>query len=281
MQPSGLRNILLTVSYDGSGFCGWQKQTKAGKETFRTVQGELEKALSKIHKHTVETSGSGRTDSGVHAVGQAVNFFTDIKSMHAENFIPALNSILPRDIRIVNSLEVSPNLHARFSSLSRTYRYFIKCGKTVMAHELPYCLHIRRYPNICVLNEMAACLSGETDCTVFSAVGDQSTSKHRYIKKSVFFIENGFFIFEICANAFLWKMVRSITGTILRLEEGRFSKTEFKKIISGKKREDAGPTAPPHGLFFWSAEYPDELIYPNILKAGSAEKCIVKTSKNL
>nr|WP_152513818.1 tRNA pseudouridine(38-40) synthase TruA [Treponema pedis] len=269
MKSEDLRNILLTVSYDGSDFCGWQKQTKNGNETYRTIQGELEKALFKIHKRNIETIGSGRTDSGVHAVGQAVNFFTDIKSMQAENFIPALNSILPKDIRIVNAAEVSPDLHARFNSLSRTYRYFIKCGKTVFAHESPYCLHIRRYPDLEVLNEMASCLSGEMDFTAFSAAGDQSVSKHRFIKNSIFFIENGFLIFEICANAFLWKMVRAITGTILRLEEKGFSKNEFKKILSDKNRIEAGPTAPPHGLFFWKAEYPERLMQKNRISFSS------------
>lgn len=261
MPLSLLKNILLTVSYNGTDFCGWQKQTKAGDEVFRTVQGELEKALAKIHKHKVETNGSGRTDSGVHAVGQAVNFFSDIHSMQAENFIPALNSILPHDIRIVSAAQVSPNLHARFNSLSRTYRYRIKCSKTIFAYEEPYCLHIRRYPDIRILNEMASCLSGEMDCTVFSAAGDQSLSKSRFIKKAVFFIEDGFLIFEICANAFLWKMVRSITGTILRLEEKGCTKEEFKKIIASKKREATGPTAPPKGLFFWSVEYPKDLLF--------------------
>ena len=132
------KNILLTLSYDGTNFCGWQKQTKEGAETFRTVQGELEKALTKIHKHPIETNGSGRTDSGGHAARQAVNFFCDIKSMRASNFLPALNSILPKDTRVMDAAEVSPLLHARFNALSRTYRYKIKCGKTIFANEQPY-----------------------------------------------------------------------------------------------------------------------------------------------
>ncbi|UTC66054.1 MULTISPECIES: tRNA pseudouridine(38-40) synthase TruA [unclassified Treponema] len=257
------KNILLTVSYDGTNFCGWQKQTKEGNETFRTVQGELEKALAKIHKHPIETNGSGRTDSGVHAARQAVNFFSDIKSMRAANFLPALNSILPKDIRIMEAAEVSSLLHARFNALSRTYRYRIKCGKTVFAHEQPYVWHIRRYPDIAILNEMASCLSGELDCTAFSAAGDQSISKSRYIKKAVFFMENDYLIFEISANAFLWKMVRSIVGTLLHLEETGAGKKEFKAVLESKKREKAGPTAPPQGLFLWSIEYPADL-----LKAG-------------
>lgn len=270
MRPSSdLKNILLTVSYDGTNFCGWQKQTKNGIETFRTVQGELEKALFKLHKHPVETNGSGRTDSGVHAARQAVNFFTDIKNIKAPSFVPGLNSLLPKDISILEAVHVSSGLHARFNALSRTYRYYIKCSDAVPAYERPYCLQLKRTPNINALNKMASLLSGETDCSVFSAAGDQSISKSRYIKKAVFFIEKDFLIFEICANAFLWKMVRSVIGSFLQFEEKGLSKEDVKAIIVSGKRNLAGATAPPNGLFLWSIEYPK-----NLLKAPSADTCL-------
>ena len=107
---------------------------------------------------------------------------------------------------------------------------------------------------------MASCLSAELDCTAFSTAGDQSISKSRYIKKAVFFIEKDYLIFEICANAFLWKMVRSIVGTLLHLDEIGASKKDFKDILESKMREKAGPTAPPQGLFLWSIEYPKDLL---------------------
>lgn len=263
MNPiNDIRNILLTVSYDGRRFCGWQKQLQNGQETFRTVQGELEKALFKLHKHKIDVNAAGRTDSGVHAVGQAVNFYTDIKKIPAENFIPALNSILPCDIRIVNSQEVSKLLHARFNALFRTYRYYIKCGNRVPAHEMPYCWNIRRYPDITTLNSLASCLHGEMDCSVFSVSGDQSLSTSRYIKHAVFFEEKDCLVFEISANAFLWKMVRSILGTILYCEENNVIADDFKILIADKKRKSVFPTAPPEGLFFWSVEYPNDLLTP-------------------
>ncbi len=258
-----LRNILLIVSYDGTNFCGWQKQTKNEKETFRTVQGELEKALFKLHKHKIETNGSGRTDSGVHAIGQAVNFFTDIESIEAKNFVPALNSILPKDIRIMSAREVEQNFHARFDAKFRSYRYYIRCSDTIFAHQQPYCWHIRRTPDIKNLNEMAACLSGEMDCTVFSAAGDQSLSKSRFIKKAEFFVEDDCLIFEICANAFLWRMVRSITGTLLDFDKKGFSKKEFQALIESKDRKAAGVTAPPQGLFLWAVDFPEDLTADN------------------
>ena len=120
-----MRNILLTISYDGTDFCGWQRQEKHGKESERTVQGEIEKVLHKIHKQKVDLHGSGRTDSGVHAFGQAANFFSPIDSIPAKNYIKALNTFLPQDIRILDAKEVDQDFDSRFSATSRIYRYFI------------------------------------------------------------------------------------------------------------------------------------------------------------
>ena len=262
-EPAILRrNILLRISYDGTRFHGWQKQLQHGKESFRTVQGEIERALALLHKHPVELFGSGRTDAGVHACGQAAHFFTDIARIKPESFIPALNSALPKDIRIMEATNVSDNLHARFSARSRTYRYFIHCGKTAFAHQLPYCWHIRREPNIDVLNRMASVLSGELDCTTFSAAGDQSKSKSRYIYTAHFFTDQEFLVFEISANAFLWRMVRSITGTLLHYEQQNGTKEDFEAVLRSKDRRNAGETAPPQGLFLWSVEYSQNLLTP-------------------
>lgn len=256
------RNILLRISYDGTRFHGWQKQLQHGKESFRTVQGEVERALALLHKHPVELFGSGRTDAGVHACGQAAHFFTDIARIKPESFILALNSALPKDVRIMEATHVSDNLHARFSAHSRTYRYFIHCGKTAFAHQLPYCWHIRREPDINLLNKMASVLSGELDCTTFSAAGDQSKSKSRYIYTARFFTDREFLAFEISANAFLWRMVRSITGTLLHYEQQNGTKEDFEAVLRSKDRRNAGETAPPQGLFLWSVEYPQNLLTP-------------------
>ena len=259
---SPVRNILLRISYDGTRFHGWQKQLHQGKEVFRTVQGEIERALAVLHKHPVELFGSGRTDAGVHACGQAAHFFTDIARIPSESFIPALNSILPKDVRIIEAAQVSPLLHARFSARSRTYRYFIRCGQTAFAHQLPYCWHIRHEPDIEVLNRMADVLTGELDCTAFSAAGDQSKSKSRYLYGARFFFDGDCLVFEISANAFLWRMVRSITGTLIRLEQRKGCKDDFERILRSKDRRNAGETAPPQGLFLWSIDYPAELLMP-------------------
>ncbi|OQY36602.1 MAG: tRNA pseudouridine(38-40) synthase TruA, partial [Spirochaetaceae bacterium 4572_7] len=119
-----MRNIRLDIAYDGTNYCGWQIQPNE-----ITVQGVLEDVLSKIHKKKVDVIGSGRTDSGVHADMQVVNFQTDIDSIPAENYRAAINSLLPLDIRVMSSRKVSDDFHSRFNAIRRTYKYYIKLGE--------------------------------------------------------------------------------------------------------------------------------------------------------
>lgn len=251
-----MKNILLTISYDGTDFCGWQRQDKADAgQPVRTVQGELETALAKLLKQPVAVSGSGRTDSGVHAAGQAANFFSPIDSIPVERYIPALNSLLPDDIRITGSREVPDSFHARFDAVGRTYRYFLHCGPTPSACEMRFVWPIRRYPDVRLLNRMASCLSGEIDCTTFAAAGDVCPSKKRYLEKAVFFADGDKIVFEIAANAFLWKMVRSIVGTLLYYEQQGKTADDFASALAAKDRMLAGPTAPAKGLFLWNVSF--------------------------
>ena len=249
------RNIALKVSYDGTDFLGWQRQNERAAGKGRTVQEEIEKAIAVMHGHPVPLIGSGRTDSGVHAAGQVANFHTDIARLPAERFVPALNSLLARDIRILDSREVSRDFHARFDARARTYRFFIYCGKHPLAHEMPYIWHLGRWPDVAKLNRMASALQGEIDCSTFTASGDQSHTRSRYLYGAHFFPEGERLVFEISANAFLWKMVRSITGTLLYLEERGASAEEFLRILESRDRKQAGPTAPGNGLFLWDVRY--------------------------
>ncbi|MEL3908809.1 MAG: tRNA pseudouridine(38-40) synthase TruA [Treponemataceae bacterium] len=248
-------NILLTISYDGTDFCGWQKQTKHGLKTCRTIQDEIETSLEKILKRKTEIYGSGRTDSGVHAVGQIANFFSPVKSMKEENYVQALNSILPSDIRIIGAKKVDARFNARFSSKARTYRYFCNTQKFTLAHLTRYAWNIRYTPNLILLNRMANLLRGEMDFTSFAASGDASKSKNRYVEAAFFFMENEMLVFEITANAFLWHMVRSLLGTILELEKKGKNETDFARILVAKDRKKAGLTAPAKGLFLWKVLY--------------------------
>ncbi len=258
-----MRLILLFLSYDGTNFCGWQRQDHKNKGLeVRTVQEELEKALEKIHKQKVSIQGSGRTDSGVHARSQAATFISPVDSIPVENYVSAINSCLPRDIRIHSASVQADTFNARFSAVSRTYRYFISCSKTPYAHQMPYIWPLHRYPDIAVLNEMASLLQGELDCACFCASGDESLSTCRYIYHAVFFMEGDMLVFEISANAFLWKMVRSITGTLIDYEYRGFGKKEFKHLLESKNRSLAGQTAPAEGLFLWDVSFSGKRVHP-------------------
>ena len=246
------RNIRLVLAYDGTDFSGWQRQEKCSA---RTVQGEIEKALETIHKHPVALTGSGRTDSGVHARGQRANFYSSIQSMEAERFVPALNGMLPQDIRIMEAMEAPADFHARFDARSRTYRYYFIPRRRALPMELRYARQLWRQPDMSLLNEYCRFFRGEFDCTVFAVPSDKSKSRHRYIFSACFFPEGDRLVFEIRANAFLWKMVRSIAGTLLFYEEKKIPPKEFSRVITSGKRELAGPTMPPEGLFLWNVEY--------------------------
>jgi len=243
------RNIKLLIAYDGTDFCGWQRQ-----EHDRTVQGVIEQALEKMHKKPVNLTGSGRTDAGVHAIGQTANFYTWLNSIPSDRFVPALNSLLPQDVRILDACEEKSEFHARFSASARIYRYQFICGPA-LPHERRYSLNLFRFPRMEVLNAYGRLLLGETDCSIFAASGDTSKSKHRYIYRACFFVEGNRLIFEICANAFLRKMVRSVAGTFLHYEENNTPPEKLRDIIASKDRALAGPTLPPQGLFLWKVEY--------------------------
>lgn len=251
------RNIRLTISYDGTDFAGWQRQ-----KGDRSVQEELEKALATMHGHAVPTSGAGRTDSGVHAHGQVANFYTDIARIPAERFVPALNRLLPRDMRILEAADAPFDFHARFDARLRRYRYFTLVGQGD-PWRLRYAHQLFRRPNVAVLNDMASKLLGETDFTSLSSAQDASLSRFRCVHEASFRWEGDFLVFQIAANAFLWRMVRSIVGTILYFEaEGRAG-ADMAALIAARDRRLAGPTAPARGLFLWNVEY-----YPEPTRRG-------------
>ena len=258
-----MRNILLTISYDGTDFCGWQRQddTATGGEAERTVQGEIEKALEKIHKQPTALYGSGRTDSGVHALGQAANFYSPVDSMPAENYVRALNAFLPSDVRIMAAREVPEDFSARKSATSRVYRYFIAAGDATSADNMRFSWLVKNYtPNLERLNKYCECLRGELDCSSFAASGDDSVSNNRYIDEAKFFFQKDRFgqellVFQIEANAFLWKMVRTLTGTLVNLDKTGAPEDAMKRILEARDRKVAGVTAPPTGLFLYEIKF--------------------------
>jgi tRNA pseudouridine38-40 synthase len=259
------RNIRLLIAYDGTDFSGWQRQD-GGRTTGqpcvagqpagqRTVQGVLEDALEKINGARLPLTGSGRTDAGVHAAGQVANFRSPLKTIPAERFVPALNSLLPRDLRILEARETRPDFHARFDAKARTYRYYLICGRAALPQELRYALQIRRRPRIERLNEYGRLLLGERDCSLFASPRDSSKSRFRHISRCLFFVRQDTLIFEITANAFLWKMVRSVLGTLLFFEERDLPPGALCDALDRGEHRLAGPTLPGQGLFLWKIEY--------------------------
>ena len=247
-----MRNIKLLLAYDGTDFLGWQRQGRK-----RTVQAVIEDALEKLHKGRVALTGSGRTDTGVHAAGQSANFFTSIGSMEAGLFVPALNSLLPHDVRILEAVEAQADFHARFDARLRTYRYCFIIRRRALPWELRYAwhLHSRSQPDLRRLNEYARLFRGEMDCSAFTVPADKSKSRCRYFSGASFFIEGDRLVFEISANAFLWKMARSIAGTLIRFDEKSLSVSYLQEVIESGVRTLTGPTAPPEGLFLWKVDY--------------------------
>lgn len=249
------RNIKLTVSYDGTDFNGWQVQTSG-----RTVQGEIEKALCRIHGEHIRLTGSGRTDSGVHAKGQIANFYTEKDNIPCDKFTAALNSMLPRDVRVLKSEEKSEDFHSRFDAKIRIYRYYIMPVVTCEPWHERYCWRTRHVPEIGRLNRIAAPLTGIHDFTSFAAAGDPSKSKVRNLFAASFTVEGPFIVFKIAGNAFLWRMVRSIVGTIMQLEEGGAGADEMRRILESCSRSEAGTTAPARGLFLDRILYDERAI---------------------
>jgi tRNA pseudouridine38-40 synthase len=244
------RNVRLTLSYDGTDFGGWQRQGNA-----RSVQGELEDALARMHGHPVPVLGAGRTDAGVHAMGQVANFYTDIAGIAPERFLPALNKLLPRDIRVLSASEADFDFHSRYDARLRRYRYFILCSPSADAVRLRYAHHLRRRPDLASLNAAAALALGETDFTAFSSAKDASTNRSRYVHESAFRWEGDLLVYQVAANAFLWRMVRSLVGSMLHYEARAAAAELMSTALASKDRSLAGPTAPARGLFLWNVEY--------------------------
>lgn len=250
MKTNEGRCIRMTVAYDGSDFSGWQRQLSA-----RSVQGELEKALQTMHGHPVGLSAAGRTDRGVHAVGQVVHFHTDIASIPPQKFRLALNKLMPRDVRIVDACEAHPDFHARYDARLRQYKYYLRFDSPPMPHLDRYAWRLNHRPNLARLNRLAACLHGEIDCSAFACAKDPHDNRSRYLHHAIFYMEQDALVFDVAANAFLWHMVRSLVGTLIELDKDGADDQAMARILASGERQEAGVTAPAHGLFLWKVDY--------------------------
>ena len=251
-----IRNIKLTIEYDGTRLHGWQIQNK----NQRTVQGEIEKALRRICKEKIRLIGSGRTDRGVHALGQVANFKT--KSAKPLNVLTnALNANLPEDICILDSEETPENFHAQFSAKSKTYRYTILNREGRGALQRFLCWHYNQKLNLKFMKQEANELLGRKDFKSFQSTDPTKAKRHkkehtiRTIKRIRIFKKDDYLIIEIEANGFLYKMVRNIVGTLLDIGRGKLPKGSMRKILSRKNRYFAGPTAKAKGLTLLRVTY--------------------------
>lgn len=244
-----MRNIKLTIEYDGKDFNGWQKQPNK-----LNIQGEIERAIEEITGEKVDLIASGRTDAGVHALAQMANFKTNSK-LPVEKYPIALNTKLKKSIRIQKAEEVEENFHSRYHCKQKTYRYIINNsgqGSSIyrnLEYFIPNKLDVEK------MQEAVKYFEGEHDFKAFKASGTSSKSSVRTIYKAKVEKQGERIIIELTGNGFLYNMVRIITGTLVEVGLGKIKPEEISEIIEKKERANAGKTLPPQGLYLVKVEY--------------------------
>ena len=254
---------LIRLSYDGSAFCGWQIQNNA-----RTVQGELEKALSTLLGAEISVVGAGRTDSEVNAINYIAHFdVSDQVSINTEQLCYKLNAILPREIAVHEVSVADGEFHARFDARSREYHYFIHFRKDPFCEKYSYRM---RYPlDVDKMNEAAKYLLGEHDFSCFEKVGGNNATSICTVTEAAWSTytpdhskmmgysckEGDYIVFKIRANRFLRNMVRAIVGSLIEVGNGKKDPHWIAELIANGSRSDAGTSVPGKALFFSGASY--------------------------
>ena len=244
-----VRNIKLTIEYDGKDFNGWQKQP-----TKLNIQGTIEQAIKQITGEDVNLNASGRTDAGVHALGQVANFKTNSK-IPIEKFAIAINSKLKRSIVIKKAEEVDEKFHSRLSCKRKTYRYIINNSPEGTAIYRNLETHIPQKLDVERMKKAVKYFEGEHDFKAFKASGTSSKSSIRTIYEANVYQENEKIMIELTGNGFLYNMVRIIAGTLVEVGFGKLEPEKIPEIIQEEKRENAGKTLPPNGLYLVKVMY--------------------------
>ena len=243
------RNIKLTIEYDGKKFGGWQKQP-----TKLNIQGEIEQAIKAITGEDIELNASGRTDSGVHSLGQVANFKTN-SNIEIEKFAIAINSKLKKSIVIKKAEEVGKDFHARYNCKGKKYRYIINNSYQGTAIYRDLECHIPQKLDVQKMKEAIKHFEGEHDFKAFKASGTSSKNSVRNIYKTEIKQEGERIIIELTGNGFMYNMVRIIAGTIVDVGMGKIKPGDIPEILKSKDRNKAGKTLPPHGLYLVEVYY--------------------------
>ncbi len=245
-----MKNVKIIIEYDGTDYHGWQCQAN-----LPTVQQTIEDAIRKITGEDVKITGSGRTDAGVHAIGQVANFFTEAR-MDPETLRKALNSTLPRDISIIEAREVPDGFHAQFSSRSKVYEYRIFNRSHPPALQRNRVWHVQDKLDTRKVREAAAYLEGTHDFSVFATADITVKTTVRTVKRvHVRKTREGTILIEIEADGFLKRMVRMITGTLVEAGKGKLTPEGFAQILAEGQKTKNVFTAPPQGLFLKKVVY--------------------------
>lgn len=244
-----LRNIKLTLSYDGLNYSGWQEQP--GKNT---IQGKLQQALGDLTGTFIKISGASRTDAGVSALGQAASFLID-SPIPTDNFVKALNHRLPRDIIVTEAVEVDRNFDVSSSAECKLYRYTIFTGKKRNVLKTRNCWHRPGPLDIEAMNAAAKLLIGRKDFKSFAAAADKRERSVRNVTKCEVAQEDKWVYIDIEADRFLYNMVRNIVGTLVEIGRGKWKPEKITEILEAKDRTAAGPIAPAAGLCLMWIKY--------------------------
>lgn len=259
---SGTHRVKVQLAYDGTDYCGWQKQDRpqAYLSTDKpSIQSTFECALERIFKQPIKAVASGRTDAGVHATGQIVHFDCPINPQQM-NIKMALKAHLPLGISAKRAWLVPPDFHANHSALAKTYEYILARGGTPPSLMARYCHWYPYRLDVAELNEMSAVLLGTHDFKCFQSRGTQLKSTVRTIYKAAWIDRgNGFWHFRITGSGFLKQMIRNIVGTQLLFSKDKKNQSHIKELMSSLDRTKAGFAAPPKGLLLRRVYYPREL----------------------
>jgi tRNA pseudouridine38-40 synthase len=243
-----MTTVRLDIEYDGSGFRGW-----AAQPGLRTVQGELEAALATVLREPVQLTVAGRTDTGVHALGQVASFVTD--GAVQEDLARRLNGVGPDDIAVTSAAAADDDFDARHSAKSRSYLYRVLARSAPSPFERNRALWWPHRYDLDALQACAAALPGTHDFTAFTPTQTDHIRFDRDIHAASWEQKGDILAFRVTADAFMRNMVRILVGTMLEVSNGRRTLDNFTQLLTGATRSDAGDTAPPHGLYLESVSY--------------------------